>query len=378
MWNRLSKRLKFPYFFLTGWGLFWLLTWLLLLNGWSPRTWGNSLSELSQMTFSQMPSASRSGQIDVPLDWAAALGYDASRTWEAGEPPASFMRLGDFEEAFALQEMSFSESEQKSGQDLSGVPLSEFEPIASLTLGELVQAVPGLESARVSQLPLIAEVLGVNGYESYGTLGQLLSHEPQAQNLPLDSADLSQYRLSALPGVESVPLKEFSGWQQASISGVPGLDSVPFGSFPSYSVSTGGGVAQMDLVLDTVEHPATRTISGSYNEGFAVSCQQSCAQIELTGNPAVEGKQWISGQEQDVDGGYGALKAVFGGREPTGRHPFGKKWKVVVWDLDETTGTATTAWFFRVCKKFLGCTPYGFGPLPAQSYQEGDWIFLGP
>ncbi|NEO64581.1 MAG: hypothetical protein F6J98_30900, partial [Moorea sp. SIO4G2] len=103
--------------------------------------------------------------------------------------------------------------------------------------------------------------------------------------------------------------------------------------------------------------------------------------IELAGQPSIKGKQWISGKYQEVEGGSGVLGQINDGMEPTGRHPFGDAFKVVVWDTSETEGSAGTALFFRYCVRNmfvdLGCTPYFIGPVPFLSYQEQDPIFLG-
>lgn len=92
------------------------------------------------------------------------------------------------------------------------------------------------------------------------------------------------------------------------------------------------------------------------------------------------GKQWVSGNSQQVQGGHGILGVMFGGVEPTGRHPFGDGFKVVIGDIDETTATVETELYFRICKRGwinLGCSPYGIGPIPFLTFQEKDWIFLG-
>ncbi|MCC5662216.1 hypothetical protein LC608_35985, partial [Nostoc sp. XA010] len=66
---------------------------------------------------------------------------------------------------------------------------------------------------------------------------------------------------------------------------------------------------------------------------------------------------------------------------PTGRHPFGKSFKQVVWDIDESSGSVNTAMFFRFCKNipFVGrtCTPYFIGPVPFITYHEKDPIIFG-
>jgi hypothetical protein len=82
-----------------------------------------------------------------------------------------------------------------------------------------------------------------------------------------------------------------------------------------------------------------------------------------------------------VKGGKGILGSVNGGKEPTGRHPFGDAFKVAVWDVSEVDGMISQALFFRVCMRNnfvdLGCTPYFIGPVPFMTYKEKEPIFLG-
>ena len=89
----------------------------------------------------------------------------------------------------------------------------------------------------------------------------------------------------------------------------------------------------------------------------------------------------MSGKFQKVKGGFGILGNLNGGKEPTGRHPFGKAFKQVIWDVDEASGSITTAMFFRICKRGgfidLGCSPYFLGPVPFFTYHEMDPIILG-
>ena len=88
-----------------------------------------------------------------------------------------------------------------------------------------------------------------------------------------------------------------------------------------------------------------------------------------------------SGKFQKVKVGFGPQVIVFNGKEPTGRHPFGKAFKQVVWNIDEAEGSVETTMFFRICKRiaFIGktCTPYGIGPVPFITYREKDPIVLG-
>ena len=87
----------------------------------------------------------------------------------------------------------------------------------------------------------------------------------------------------------------------------------------------------------------------------------------------IYGKQWISGKYQKVKGGSGILGELNDGLEPTGRHPFGKAFKVVVWEVTESEGSFETALFFRTCGGgLLGCSPYFIGPVPFLTFHETD------
>ncbi|MEM8780744.1 MAG: hypothetical protein AAGF26_18135 [Cyanobacteria bacterium P01_G01_bin.49] len=378
--HKLIKVGKYPYFFLTGWGLFWVLTWIILVANQS-KALSQNLPNFQQLTFESLPAAPQSGSVTVPAHLQPELDYDPSRSWQPGQPVATFLKLGDFQDSFQLQQLTLNNIQQSSGQSLSQLPLSSFELLSQQTLGNLMQIVPNLSQKKLSQVPLIQDLLRKNGYQISGFLNQPIGRFKNLSQLSFNQLDLSQYRFQDLPGLTDVPLENFTGWQNVSIANIPGLSLVPFANFPNPPLLSGGGVANIDWVLSEVEQPATQTISGSDRLGFNVPCQQQCAHIELGDNPLVAGKQWVSGKYQSVEGGHGLLQGMFGGVEPTGRHPFGTGFKVVVWDVNEVTGTVSTAWFFRICQRglfTLGCSPYGIGPIPAFTYAENEPIFLGP
>ena len=142
------------------------------------------------------------------------------------------------------------------------------------------------------------------------------------------------------------------------------------------SIPAETGMAQIDIAFSDAEDYANRSISGSYQEGFEKPCTGGCAHIELTGNPSVIGQQWVSGNSQKVKGGHGALASMFNGVEPTGRHPYGDEFKVVIGHIDESTGMVDFELYYRICEPYLGCSPYGVGPFPFMTVKEGDWIFF--
>ena len=113
-----------------------------------------------------------------------------------------------------------------------------------------------------------------------------------------------------------------------------------------------------------------------------VPCDTNCEYLELDDIENIgravqlpfEGRQWIAGREHFVLGGTGCLT----GLEPTGIHPFGEIFKVVLWQSDETTDTAQIALFFAI-GTFCGTSPYVFGPVffPGSVVRINDFVFIG-
>lgn len=92
------------------------------------------------------------------------------------------------------------------------------------------------------------------------------------------------------------------------------------------------------------------------------------------------GKRWISG-DQLVDGGCGILKAVNGGKEPTGRLVWGTDaFKIVLNNADEQTQQASFSAYMRLCANLpVGgktCTPY-FIPMPWFPVSGNNWVAIG-
>lgn len=333
----------------------------------------------NQITFSNLPGFGQPGGFTVPPEVTALLGFDPSRQWSGAEPLADVLQLGDFQGSFELQQLTLDDISAIIGLDLAALRLNDLELLGRQTLSDLAAAVPSLGSVNLSSLPIVRDVLSAAGVNvnNRTTLNQLLQ-EPAIAALPLSQVDLSAYDLTALPGLTTTPLANFHDWQQTPVSGVPGLARVPFARFSGSSALQQATPALADIVFSNAEGNVNRPVSGSYQEGFAVPCQQNCAHIEL-GFP-YEGEQWISGLSQQVRGGYGFLGQVNNGLEPTGRHPFGLGFKVAVLETNEATGTATTGLYFRFCVKRtfvdLGCTPYFIGPVPWLPVQEESLTFL--
>ncbi|HEY9609014.1 hypothetical protein, partial [Allocoleopsis sp.] len=350
-------------------------------------TWQNTpLPDWNQITFSNLPAIAESGSLTVPNDVVNQLGYDPSRNWSAGQKPADFLMLGDFQDGFKLQDFSLSTINQASptGLNLKGTSLQEFGVMAYQTLGSLVKAIPTLSHLPIEEVKPILDLLQsqlTTDFNPAQTIGQLLAQSPLVGDLEFSKLPLDKYNLASIPGLDTTSIGSFSDWQIVNIDQISGLSDVPFSQFPTPANPVGTDVGIVDIAFGTAEQKRDRTISGSDVEGFTVPCEKDCAHAELAGSAKILGRQWISGKYQEVRGGHGILAAVNNGLEPTGRLPFGDAFKVVIWDISEPKGTVDTALFFRFCmrKGFvdLGCTPYFIGPIPWLSYHEKDAIFLG-
>jgi hypothetical protein len=283
-----------------------------------------------------------------------------------------------------LQNFNLQTIAAKTSLDLSAISLKDFGLMKLQTLDSLVKAIPTLPELPIQEVKPVLDLLSSQlntDFNPNQTIGQLLQQSPILGQLEFSTLPLDKYDLDAIPGLNSTSLGSFKDWQGVNINQIPGLSNVPFSQFPSPATSVGADVGIVDIAFATLEQQRSRTISGSDVEGFNVRCDKECAHVELSGNAQILGTQWVSGKYQQVRGGHGVLSSVNGGKEPTGRHPFGDAFKVVVWDISEPLGTMTQALFFRICIRSglvdLGCTPYFIGPVPWLTYREMDPIFLG-
>ncbi|WDD36254.1 M23 family peptidase (plasmid) [Nostoc sp. UHCC 0926] len=355
------------------------------------------LPDWSRISLAQLPGISQSGAIDGS-PYSQTLGYDLSRTWNVGMTPDQYLKLGDISEALQAEEFSLQAIQaialdtvpeantDINSIDLNKIALSEFPLIGEQTLSHLAQIVPELAKTQVNNITPVATLLKSHLIAASNlTLAQVLTQYEVGQ-MKLGEIDLSKFSISSIPNLDAVQLQQFTGWMNSNVSDIPGLGQVPLGLMPNPITEIGSLVMRIDVVYGPAENRRHNTISGSDVQGFSVPCtEKDCAYLELddlenTGRQErgqLEGKQWISGKYQEVEGGRGILKAVNNGREPTGRLPFGKAFKVVVMEPDETTDTVDTALFFRFCAWRMGCTPYFIGPVPFFSYKVNSLIFVG-
>lgn len=344
---------------------------------------GTAIPDWTQVSFSELPPIHKDGVFQSTAEIDSMAGYEMGRTWNQGDTPDEFLKLGDFSTSFKLQDFSLEAIASLTGVDLKAIVLEEFGTIADQSIEALTSAIPGLEGLTINSVPpindLLTNQLGAT-FDPNQTIGELLAKSPMAGELKLGEIDLSAYDLESIPGITETPIGNFENWENSFIEEVPGLSEVPFSEFPGGIAGTGTDVGTADLILKNVEGNRTRTISGSDKEGFTVPCKENCAHVELNGSQKLAGRQWISGQFQEVQGGFGVLGKTNGGKEPTGIHPFGEGFKVVLWEVNDIENSVSTMLFFRVCKRGtpdLGCTPYFIGGVPFMTFGETMPMFLG-
>jgi hypothetical protein len=360
------------------------------------------------LTFDMLGPISGSGGFDISQFLSSGqiqqLSYDPSRVWKAGQSLSSVLMLGDIVDLgpglFNLDQIFSLSSINPSQISLANVGFLQFQ-----SLGNVVQAIPALSNLSIAQAPALQALLSQNQVPlgNLSTYGELVQNS-QIANLPLkDLQGLAQFGLDSIPGLSGTEIQNFNDWGQTAISEIPGLSSIPLNKFPKGSQAFGAQIPYyfglVDVAFGKSEGKQTDwPIQQSYNAALgprryavtgtidkAIPCdEKSCSYLELT-DPILppnisplHGQEWISGQSQKVSGGSGFCAAVGGGKEPTGRHPFGSSFKVVLEDVTENQGEGAFALYFRIdCGTWLGKTPYILGPIPFWTSKEGDWVILG-
>ncbi|MEB3220388.1 MAG: hypothetical protein VKN72_29720 [Nostocales cyanobacterium 94392] len=335
-----------------------------------------SLPDWQRISFNQMPVIQKSGSIKV---------NGLARGWNAGDTPDKYLTLGDIDEALKPQLLSIGNINDNN--KLNTLTLKEFPLLGEQTIGHLADTIPNLGETKIAEiLPIAALLKSKSPQTNINTsLTKLLSQNPTLGKLKLNQTDLSTYTIYDIPNLDAVRLSNFKGWENALVKDIPGLSDVPLASFPLPLTESVNKVARIDFIWGTAEKRPQRTVSGSDVARFSVPCEEDkCPHIELDDlensgrniRGKFEGSSWISGKYQRVSGGWGCLKSVNGGKEPTGRLPYGSAFKVVVMEPDEKTDTVDTALFFRF-KNACGATPYFIGPVPFFTYKVNTPIFLG-
>ena len=372
------------------------------------------IPDLENLSWSRMPNLDSSGSVIFPPEVIDSLGFDPSRSWQAGDRPENIIKLGDLESLFGLEQLSLDrileiavenygleQLKELTGIDWNHLTLDDFKTISWQTVPDLLEGIPGLRDLPLAQIkPLydffttVADREQLDLIKSSFSASQVLDLNPEWGDIALgDVLDLGVYDLvSSIPGLITNPIGTLGKWGNTLISQVPGLNLLPFNLFP-FSPFGGGQVAVIDLLWGSAEHCDSSLDQSWFVTGSAIDNQtiikkcdpgKGAGYIELTDLPTVPqplfyGKRFVSGKDQLVDGGKGILKSVGGGKEPTGRAVYGSI-KVQATDINQSTGLFKTAISIPFCYKTLfqdfGCTPHIFW-IPWITYSEGMLFPMG-
>ncbi len=350
----------------------------------------------SHTSWSELPPIQQPGQFELPADLVKQLGWNPSRAWATGQSAAQLTMLGDVESSFHLGAFSLSDISELTGNPIQNLKLNDLGLTQSQTPASLVKAIPDLGNLNLTQVKPLQDLALNLGVDGSGSIADILQQNPTFADTPLKALDLKQYSIDSIPGLSQTYLAQFAGWQQSLISQVPGLNMVSFGQFPVPMNIGGVSLALVDLPWGKAEHgdpqvDASYFISGSINkqgQTKPVACPtgKSCPYLELSSpvlgaNGPMHGKRWASGDQQ-VDGGFGPLAILNGGKEPAGRAVFGADFgKIVVTNIDESLGSADFSLYKRVCAHFpfigKSCSPFFIGPIPLPfSTREGEMVIV--
>lgn len=322
----------------------------------------------TRLTFAKLPTLTQLGSL-----WG--------RSWSVDQKLEDVLTLGDFQNSFKLQDLNLYAIALATQTSPKAIPLNQFHLLEQQTLTALTNAIPALEQYPVNEIkPLVALLQSAKpGYRLMEeTLPELLRQDPSLGALNFQIAD-SKYTLEDIPGLLEVPLQAFEHWQEAKISDIPALPQTPWKFFPDPPNDDGvSGLVRTPNQSAKSADINSEAISGSDVVGYQVACQ-TCAGISFSSPSLLQGKRWISGSNQWVQGGTGRVTSE-DSYEPTGRNVFGKAFKVVITEV--TPKEVQTALYFRFCqaepnRNQVNCSPYAVGSVPFLLYHSGDAMLVG-
>ncbi|MBA3920212.1 MAG: hypothetical protein H0X31_00315 [Nostocaceae cyanobacterium] len=190
-------------------------------------------------------------------------------------------------------------------------------------------------------------------------------------------------------------MKKYRSAFESQVSSIPDLKDAQLSKlddkFPEIGINQ---LAIADNYWTNAEHgdsqvPTEQYVSGTVtcsgeNKPVAPETGHAASYLELSDAQGKEGKyygkRWISGDDQQVEGGCGILKSVNGGKEPAGRLVYGTDtFKIVLNKADEKNQEATFSAYMHICADTITgrtCTPY-FIPMPWVPVSGHNWVMIG-
>jgi len=255
-----------------------------------------------------------------------------------------------------LQQQALAASQKAVLQELGQNSALEGIPVLQLAQGDWGKNLSELQQSQlkrvlndypeIAQLPIDKAFPVVNGviagdWQSVSqqamrkgldlTGEELFKAVPELKNMPLGALPIKNLSIASLPGIVDRPLQTLPNIAGKYVSELPGLSQIPVNKLPinfALSTLTGDLFGRLDVAYaGAVETPVANVATGgTKDQKFKPEpCRKRrCAHFELDnadgGGPPgnLSGKAWVEGKAQKVEGGKGMLRAINGGKEPTG------------------------------------------------------------
>ena len=95
------------YFFITGWGIFWVLSFFLFAAKAQADT--PFIPNIEEMTFSTFPPIESDGSVVISNQDINQLGFNPNRSWKKGQTLDTIIQLGDISEGFGVETFTLNE-----------------------------------------------------------------------------------------------------------------------------------------------------------------------------------------------------------------------------------------------------------------------------
>lgn len=187
----------------------------------------------------------------------------------------------------------------------------------------------------------------------------------------------------SIPGIDKIEIGQIADIENLSLSSFGDLNvaNLSLSQMPSPMRLLPGirtGVADISLGTPGAgdrEQQRVRIVSGGITSRNMVQngarCEgNSCPHFEIAtpGDPEFHGTAWMDAKGQRVPDGFGILCKPWSCKGPPGNHPFGSAARVLLTNINQSTGTADVSLSFAFCRRipFVGrsCTPWVF-PTPS-------------
>ena len=173
------------------------------------------------------------GQLAAPAQPGTVKLGRNTVSWQAGQPVADIVHVGDTDGSFNLHCLGLSKLASLGRLGVAAKPLSTLNLVADTTL-------KGLSQSLYRRAKTVGDVKGLSEWIATKSGGALTASQVSGMsfadlfkaNLTLAALPLGSVPLSQLPGYSDLLLGDIPNWASKSVSQVVGLQNVPFSQFP--------------------------------------------------------------------------------------------------------------------------------------------------